>query len=144
MKRKIRLTENDLHRVIKESVKKVLSEVRGWTLEESDITIVNDESDGKPYMIRLWTGQGYFLPAFKSYGFNEEDALEHVVVYLDNKGEKEFFADKEYMRAKQDGETEEMLDSIFLYVDATMHGASAPHYVWLENLSITPYKFGNK
>ena len=34
MKRRIRLTESDLHRVIKESVKKVLKEVKGWGTDQ--------------------------------------------------------------------------------------------------------------
>ena len=150
MKRKVRLTESDLHRVIKESVNKILNEIQGWTLEESDITIVNDESDGKPYMVRIWSGSGYLLPAFKAYANHEQDALEHVVAYLDNEGENYLFADEEYSRAYAEAEQEgneeelELLDNIFYYVDATMYGASRPHFVRTENLQVYPYKFGYK
>ena len=150
MKRRIRLTESDLHRVIKESVNQILNEVLGWTLEESDITVVNDESDGKPYMVRIWSGSGYLLPAFKAFANNEQDALEHVVAYLDNEGENYLFADKEYSQAyaeaEQEGNEEELesLDNIYYYVDATMYGASTPHFVRTENLQVYPYKFGNK
>ena len=138
------------HNVIKESVNKVLNEVQGWALEESDITVVNDESDGKPYMVRIWSGSGYLLPAFKAFANNEQDALEHVVAYLDNEGENYLFADKEYSQAyaeaEQEGDEEELelLDDIFYCVDATMYGASTPHFVRTENLQVYPYKFGNK
>ena len=139
----IRLTESDLHNVIKESVKKILNEVQGWALEESDITVVNDESDGKPYMVRIWSGSGYLLPAFKAYANHEQDALEHVVAYLDNEGENYLFADEEYAEAEQEYD-EELLDDIYYYVDATMYGASKPHFVRTENLQVYPYKFVDK
>ena len=51
MKKTIRLTENDLHRVIKESVEAYLMEVQGWTLQKGDITWVNsvDAEDEQEY-----------------------------------------------------------------------------------------------
>lgn len=52
MKQRIRLTESQLNRVIKESVNRVLrerqiNEVRGWSLEDDDIALVNDSSCGR-------------------------------------------------------------------------------------------------
>ena len=52
MKRKIRLTESDLHRVIKESVKKVLKEVQGWGTEPDDFVIVGGKIEpSKDYIL---------------------------------------------------------------------------------------------
>ena len=150
MKRQIiRLTETDLHHIINESVKKVINEVQGWSLEKDDITWVNDDENGygKPWMVRLWTGSGYFLPAFAAYANSEEDALEKVVAYLEKQENDDFFAD-EYVEQQRDElreegmddeEIENEIDNSFLYVDATMDGAEKPHYVWVENLSIYPY-----
>lgn len=145
----IRLTESDLHQIIKETVKKALNEVQGWDLEKDDVTWVNDEESGygKSWMVRLWTGSGYFLPAFAAYASSEEDALEKVVAYLDKEGNEDFFAD-EYVQQQiddlrqegmDDEEIDNEIDSSFLYVDATMDGASDTHYVWLENLQVYPY-----
>lgn len=145
----IRLTESDLHQIIKETVKKALNEVQGWDLEKDDVTWVNDEESGygKPWMVRLWTGSGYFLPAFAAYASSEEDALDKVVAYLDKEGNEDFFAD-EYVNQQiddlrqegmDDEEIDNEIDSSFLYVDATMDGASGAHYVWLENLQVYPY-----
>jgi hypothetical protein len=36
MKRIIRLTESDLHRIVKESVNKILKEVKGYTYDPTD------------------------------------------------------------------------------------------------------------
>ena len=135
-----------------ESVKRVLrgniNEVSGWTLEKDDVTWVNGEEDGsKPWMVRLWTGSGYYLPAFGAFAEYEEDALEKVVAYLDNKGDNDFFCDEyiEEMKeelaqeGKDEEEIQQKIDNEFCYVDATMDGANEPHYVFWENLAIYPY-----
>lgn len=145
----IRLTESDLHQIIKETVKKALNEVQGWDLEKDDVTWVNGKESGygKPWMVRLWPGSGYLLPAFAAYASSEEDALEKVVAYLDKEGDEDFFAD-EYIQQEiddlrqegmDDEEINNEIDSSFLYVDATRDGASGAHYVWLDNLQVYPY-----
>jgi hypothetical protein len=64
MKKRIRLTENDLHRVIKESVKKVLREndvMEKWyavyVMSDSDLErmddIYADKSEEDPYFVEL-------------------------------------------------------------------------------------------
>lgn len=145
------LTENNLRKLIKECVRKVLresiNEVSGWTLEKDDVAWVNGEEDGrKPWMVRLWTGSGYYLPAFGAFAESEEDALEKVVAYLDKKGDNDFFCD-EYVKqmeeelkqeGKDDEEIWEEIDQSFYYVDSTMDGGGC-HYVFLENLSVYPY-----
>lgn len=148
MKKVIKLRESDLRHMIKESVRKVLNEVQGWTLEKDDVRWVNSEEDGaKPWMVRLWTGSGYFLPAFGAFAEYEEEALEKVVAYLDNEGDDDFFCDEYVEPTKQEleeegydeEEIERQLDEVFYYVDATMEGAKEPHYVFMENLSVYPY-----
>lgn len=148
MRRIIRLTEQDLHRIIK----KTLNEVQGWTLEKDDVTWVNDEESGdKPYMVRIWPGSGYYLPAFGAYAFNEEHALECVVAYLEKTGNDDFFVD-DYIEELRKEMTEEgydeeeidtEIDSNYLYVDATMEGANEPHYIFSDNLAVYPYKEEN-
>lgn len=154
MKQTIRLTESELRNLITKTVKKVLkenkiNEVSGWTLEKDDVTWVNDAESGasdKAWMVRLWPGSGYILPAFGVYASSEEDALEKVVAYLDQEGDDSFFCDDyiDQMREElaQEGKDEEEIDEqiheMFCYVDATMDGGEC-HYVFWENLSIYPY-----
>ena len=151
MKQTIRLTESELRNLITKTVKKVLkenkiNEVRGWTLEKDDVTWVNDAESGasdKAWMVRLWPGSGYYLPAFGAYASSEQDALEKVVAYLDQEGDDSFFCDDyiDQMRKElaEDGYNEEEIDEqiqeMFCYVDATMYGGDC-HYVFWENLSV--------
>ena len=154
MKQTVRLTESELKSLIDKTVKKVLkeskiNEVNGWSLEKEDVTWVNDSESGasdKAWMVRLWTGSGYYLPAFGAYASSEQDALEKVVAYLDQEGDDSYFCD-DYVESvmdelKQEGMDEEeiynKIDQQFLYVDATMDGGDC-HYVLLENLDIYPY-----
>lgn len=193
MKKKqiIRLTEGDLHKIIKESVNNVLkenlfkqaldyylkkgytregaksqakkaienndysfmtrkkdtnkrkiNEVFGWKLEEDDYIDINSDQQeyyGKCYVVRIWPGSGYLLPAYKVYANHEEEALEIVVAWLE-KNEPNMLQDDNYNEALQDGEDENELETVFLYVDATMEGASQPHYIYSENLRIYEYK----
>ena len=46
-KRIVRLTEQDLHVLIEDTLKNLgyIDEVRGWELEKDDVTWVNDEND---------------------------------------------------------------------------------------------------
>ena len=59
MNKLVRLTESDLHRIVKESVGKILNEVQGWSLEKDDVTWVNDAESGasdKAWMVKIWPG----------------------------------------------------------------------------------------
>ena len=127
-----------------------VNEVRGWTLEKDDVTWVNNEEEGasdKAWMVRIWPGSGYYLPAFAAFAQSEQEALEKVVAYLDKKGNNDFFFDESVERTidelKEEGKSEEEIwdeiDETFCYVDATMDGAKQPHHVLWENLAIYPY-----
>ena len=128
--------------------RKNLSEVRGWDLEKDDVTWVNEKEDGvKPWMVRIWPGSGYILPAFAAYANYEEDALEKVVAFLEKTNDNRFFCEDYVEDFKQElaeeGKTEEEIDeeinNQFCYVDATMDGAQEPHYLFWENLNVYPY-----
>ena len=138
-----------VRRIIKEGVRRALNEVSGWTLEKDDVTWVNDAESGasdKAWMVRLWSGSGYYLPAFGAYATSEEDALEKVVAYLDQEGDDSFFCDDyvEQMKEElaQEGKDDEdiwqEIDEQFCYVDSTMDGGGC-HYVLWENLAVYPY-----
>lgn len=161
----MQIKRSELKEMVKRILKETINEVSGWTLEADDIEWVNDTEDkdfnphssldDKPWIVRLWPGSGYYLPAFGVWAKNEEDALEKVVAYLDQEGNDDFFLDDyvEELRDQMtdDGEDEEAMwsaiddDDTMMYVDATMEGASQPHYIYAENLDIYPYsKFKNE
>ena len=135
--------------MIRESVKRALNEASGWTLEKDDVTWVNDgENGGKPWMVRIWPGAGYYLDAFGAYANSEEEALDEVVAWLEREHDGGgFFVDDSVEREREEmeeqgmseEEIEEKIDQWALYVDATMEGARQPHFIYLENLSIYPY-----
>ena len=61
-----------------------VNEVNGWKLEDEDLTLVNTESDGdKLYIVKLWWGSGYQMDCYNAYAFNEEEALNYVVAYIE-------------------------------------------------------------
>ena len=71
-----------------------------------------------------------------------------MVAWLEKEnGGGKFFVDDAVEREREEMESQGMsdeeidanLDDWALYVDATMEGASEPHYVYLENLSVYPY-----
>lgn len=141
--------ESELNEMISKIVKRTLNEVSGWTLEKDDVAWVNDAESGasdKAWMVRLWSGSGYYLPAFGAYATSEEDALEKVVAYLDQEGDDSFFCDDyvEQMKEElaQEGKDDEdiwqEIDEQFCYVDSTMDGGGC-HYVLWENLAVYPY-----
>lgn len=150
MKNLDKQNENRIRGIVRESVKRVLNEVSGWTLEKDDVTWVNDSESGasdKAWMVRIWPGSGYYLPAFGAYATSEQDAVEKVVAYLDQEGDDSFFCDENVEEMKeelaQEGKDQEEIwkeiDNEFCYVDATMDGADEPHYLFWENLSVYPY-----
>lgn len=125
----IKLTEQDLHNIILST----LNEVRGWSLEKDDIEWVNEDEDGlyPAYLVKLWCGSGYQIRPFGVYADSEEEALEKVVAYLDKEGDNSLFFDDII-----ENTDEALEDDNFLYIDATREGASEPHWITTENLSI--------
>lgn len=88
----------------------------------------------KKYEVGLWCGSGYQLTTFEVDADCEESALEKAIVQAENESLFGLFFD-EY----DDLEKLEELGEV-LYVDATMEGASQPHYVDATNLRIIEVK----
>ena len=119
-----------------ESTKNV-NEVRGWKLEDEDLTLVNSESDGdKLYIVKLWWGSGYMMDCYNAYAFAPDEALNYVVAYIEKNSPETLAAVDENAMENQD---DPYFDETYEYVDATMEGASEPHYVYRENLTVAEY-----
>ena len=130
-----------------------MNEVSGWDLEDDDLTLVNDESDGdKLYIVKMWWGSGYVLDCYNAWAFDVEGALNHVVAWIEKNNPEQLEAVDEYAMdyledLVKDGEaeTEEeayehpYFQETFLWVDATREGAQQGHYVYNENLTIAEY-----
>lgn len=128
---------------ISETVKRVLNEVNGYTLDDEDYMCVNPEdsdSYNNCYVVKIWSGNGYHLSCYKVYANHEQEALEKCVAWLED-NDPSMLQDEIYQQYIENGDDEEELDSVFLYVDATTEGALQPHYIYLENLDI--YKTSN-
>lgn len=115
-----------------------------------------DYYDGKLFKVGLYPGAGYELTMFKVYADNEEEALCLVVAECERKKnfgliypveEIKEFVEKDYKKEfderyaeQSDSEydwfafAEEYLS--YIYVDATMEGASQPYFVHGENLVV--------
>lgn len=130
-----------------------VNEVSGWDLEDEDLTLVNSESDGdKLYIVKLWWGSGYQLDCYNAYAFNEEEALNYVVAYIEKEDPgilemsdeaadtlRTELADENGLENSLEAEDLPEFQETFMYVDATMEGASDTHYIWAENLQIAEY-----
>ena len=132
---------------------KKYNEVSGWNLEDEDLTLVNSESDGdKLYIVKLWWGSGYQLDCYNAYAFNEEEALNYVVAYIEKEDPgilemsdeaaatlRTELADENGLENSLEAEDLPEFQETFMYVDATTEGASDTHYIWAENLKIAEY-----
>ena len=132
---------------------KIYNEVSGWKLEDEDLTLVNSESDGdKLYIVKLWWGSGYQMDCYNAYAFNEEEALNYVVAYIEKEDPgilemsdeaaatlRTELADENGLENSLEAEDLPEFQETFMYVDATMEGASDTHYIWADNLQIAEY-----
>lgn len=130
-----------------------MNEVSGWDLEDDDLTLVNSEDDGdKLYIVKMWWGSGYMLDCYNAWAFNEEEALNYVVAWIEKNNPKQLEAVDEYAEEYlkdlvKDGEAETedeayehpYFQETFLWVDATTEGAEQGHYIYNENLQIAEY-----
>ena len=100
-----------------------------------------------PTVVYLWSGSGYSLsPVYVNVDEdNAEGALEEAVATAEKRGwtdllldtaetEKEMAEDGHY--DMETGEGDAIFDEMYMYVDATMAGASEPYYIRTENLRI--------
>ena len=155
----MKINESQLRKIIQESINGILNEITstpgmGWMglqFEEDDWTPVNEPNEGDVcYKIKLWSGSGYHLDAFKVYAEpnDYETALEILVAYFDRENINTYFVDDwveeemEDLREKgvsEDDLYEELSKSGDYYIDATMEGASKPHWLRGENLQMQAF-----
>lgn len=149
MKKTIRLTESELNHLIKESMKSILNEYGGWSQDPMEWGVVNTSQDGRDiYKIGLWWGSGYSLDIYLAWADSDEEALNYVVAYITNNNPKDIessdrdaeYTIQEIMKEKscdrEEAEESPEFDEMFMYVDATMEGATHACYIWRQNLSI--------
>lgn len=102
--------------------------------------------------VHLWTGSGYsphvFYVNVHNGDRNPEEALETAVVLaekidksvlLDVAETEQAMADDGHYD-KDSGEGDAVFEETYIYVDATMLGASQPYYVYAENFGVLPNK----
>ena len=118
---------------------------------DKNLNIINPEDkdyyDGKLYMVGLYPGAGAELKTFYVYGEYEGEALESVVAYLDLSSETGLLLDMDevedivyddygeeynnWLLEHPESDWFEFANEYlgYIYVDATMKGASQPYYV---------------
>lgn len=109
-----------------------------------DLIQVNITEDNKRYYdtrynVFLWCGCGYVLQGFDVLANNIEEALENVVTYCDNNNLQEYLIEVEEIYKLQE-ELQEELDDQYLYIDATIGGASKPYFIYSSELRIEEVK----
>lgn len=120
------------------SLVEYITEVSGRILEDDNWTWVNNEDDGKDlYAVKIGWGSGYIMDCYCAYADDEESALEFVVVWLEENDPKSLEAVDNAVKSYSDDE--DIIDDTFIYVDATMNGASKPHYLYSDNLVIVKF-----
>lgn len=104
-----------------------------------------------PTEVSIWSGSGYTTADIyvDVDDDNAEGALEEAVAAADKRGWTDILFDPaEVEQAMADdghynmetGEGDAIFEETYLYVDATMAGASQPYYVYAENLGVRPNK----
>lgn len=146
MKKVTIITESDLRHMIRTALKESLEDAYD-NAEENNANedaegnpIVNSEEDGRfKFKVCMWSGRGYGLDCFIVYADNAHDAIEGVVAWIDSSedGRKYdyLFCDDEAERDVDELDDADFSET-YCYVDATMGGASSPHYIFWENLKI--------
>lgn len=137
---------------VAENVERVMNSIVKESIDSYWTEVNTAEDGGEPYMVGMWCGSGYLLDTFKVFANNEEEALYLVVSYLDTHNINSLFLDDWVTRERAEYEQEhpedetlegfwEMLDNddTIMYVDATTDGAESPHWIYAENLRITPW-----
>ena len=102
--------------------------------------------------VHIWSGSGYKTDVFYIHtdkgASDAEGALEEAVVWAEKINPDVLLdVDDVEKRAVDDnmlnpvtGDTTAEFDETYLYVDATMAGASKPYYIYAENLAVRSHK----
>ena len=118
---------------------------------------------GKLYEVGIWPGAGYQLVTFKVYAANEQEALELVVADAELHNENLLMSIPEmenhiaedwseecakFMQENEDRDADEYTFAEeylnYIYVDATMQGASQPYFINGKNLVINEISENNE
>lgn len=105
-------------------------------IDDDDGTINPEESKyyDKMFKVLLWSGAGYGLNLFYVNASYPEEALEKVVAFCEKYNCYEVLIDPDTVL--ENGYSDDDLVEQFIYVDATLEGASKPYYVYAENFRI--------
>ena len=101
-------------------------------IDDEDGTINPEEADyyDKIFEVNLWSGAGYQLESYLVHSNDAETALEKVVAFCEK------YHDFGVIFIEDEIDPELANTDYYIYVDATMEGASQPYYVLSENARI--------
>lgn len=115
-----------------------------WT-EDDEAVDFGPKEEAPNYEVGFWPGGGYHLHTVTVNADSDEQALEKAVVQLEkdnltglilDPAEVEAEAEKDGIYNPETGEGTREFYETYMYVDATMEGASQPWYVYAQNLRI--------
>ena len=114
--RRVRLTEGQLHRIIRNAVNEAI--------EDDNIAISDGSENGSTYKVILDADAAFTVNAE-----DEQDALEKVVAYIEKKKWFGLF-DDDYVDEMDEEERDQMEDwGEITWIDATEYGAKKTHWV---------------
>ena len=121
--RRVRLTEGQLHRIIRNAVNEAI--------EDDNIAISDGSENGSTYKVILDADDAFTVNAE-----DEQDALEKVVAYIEKKKWFGLF-DDDYVDEMDEEERDQMEDGgEITLVDATEYGAKKLHWIPMANMII--------
>lgn len=104
-----------------------------WDLIDGEDGTINPEDAeyyDKIFEVNLWCGVGYYLESYLVHADDAETALEKVVAFCEKYHEFGVIFSEDTI------DPELANTDYYIYVDATMEGASQPYYVLSENARI--------
>ena len=121
--RRVRLTEGQLHRIIRNAVNEAI--------EDDNIAISDGSENGSTYKVILDADAAFTVNAE-----DEQDALEKVVAYIEKKKWFGLFED-DYVDELDEEERDQMEDwGRIEYIDASIYGAKKSHWIDGDHLYI--------
>lgn len=97
--------------------------------------------------VNIWCGIGYDTAEIYVDSQDVYSAIEEAVALSEKRGWNELLHDVAIVENdmasdghfnKENGETDAIFDEAYMYVDATMVGATHPYYIYVENLGVHP------
>ena len=126
--RRLRLTEGQLHRIIRHAVKESLC-------DKHDIIKIGGSREKANFLIE-YPVDDYRSVAFTTLAGDAQSALEQVVAYIEKKKWFGLF-DDDYVDEMDEEERDQMEDwGEITWIDATEYGAKKTHWVPTANIII--------